>query len=159
MQALAENFVTLTCFEVGGGQYALDVSSVRAVVRWQPITPLPQAPALIQGVVDLRDAVIPVVDLGRVLRGQPVTPGNRTRLMVVAIDGLALGLVVDSVLDVRSVDVSCLEDPPALVTQAGYETARAVVRQANAPPVLVLSLENLLERVYRSAIQIEEAVA
>ena len=49
-------------------------------------------------------------------------------------------------------DVACLEDPPALATQAGYDLARAVVRRPDAEPMLVLSLEHVLERIYRSAL-------
>ena len=63
--AYAENHVTLGTFEVGGRVLAIDVAQMREVVRWQPVTPLPNAPALIEGVVDLRSSVIPVVDLGR----------------------------------------------------------------------------------------------
>jgi purine-binding chemotaxis protein CheW len=156
---LPENHVTLACFELKGGVYALDVSCVREVVRWQPVTPLPRAPALIQGVVDLRGSVIPVVDLAQVLRGEPIVPGPRTRIAVVEIDGLALGLVVDAALDVRAVDGATLGDPPALAVQAGYEAARAVVRRSDAPPILVLSLEHLLECVYRSRFHDGEAAA
>ena len=49
----SENQVTLGCFEVAGRTYALDVSQLREVVRWQPVTPLPNAPRLIEGVIDL----------------------------------------------------------------------------------------------------------
>lgn len=154
-----ENQVTLACFELAGSVYALDVSSVKEVVRWQPVTPLPRSPTLIQGVLDLRGSVIPVVDLGVVLHGEPVVPGARTRIAVVEVDGLVLGLVVDAALDVRGVDVASLGDPPALATQAGYEAARAVVRRADAAPILVLSLDHLLECVYRSALRDGEAAA
>jgi chemotaxis signal transduction protein len=55
-------------------------------------------------------------------------------------------------VDVISVESRSVDRPPALATQAGYEAVRAVVRRADAPPVLVLSLEHLLESVYRSAL-------
>jgi purine-binding chemotaxis protein CheW len=154
-----DNRVTLACFEVQGNTYALDVSSVREVVRWQAVTPLPRAPTLIQGVVDLRGAVIPIVDLAEVLRGEASLPGDATRIAVVEVDGLVLGLVVDAVLDVRAVEASALGDPPALATHAGYEAARAVVRRADAAPILVLSLDHLLECIYRSARRDEEVAA
>lgn len=156
---LHDNRVILGCFEVGGALYALDVASVREIVRWQSITPLPKAPSLIEGVIDLRDAVIPVVDLGRALRGVPIEPGPRTRIAVAEVDGMTLGLVVDAAVEVLSVEVGALGDPPAIAMQAGYDTARAVVRRAGAAPILVLSLEHILESVYRSALSQEEARA
>jgi chemotaxis signal transduction protein len=65
---------------------------------------------------------------------------------------MVLGLRVDAAVDVISVEVGSVDQPPALATQAGYEAVRAVVRRADAPPVLVLSLAHLLESVYRSAL-------
>jgi purine-binding chemotaxis protein CheW len=155
--AVGENHVTLGCFEVGGHTYALDVSQVREVVRWQPVTPLPNAPALIEGVIDLRGAVIPVVDLGRALGGAPVAQGARARIAVTEVEGLVMGLAVDAAIEVLSVDVANLDDPPQLATQTGYDVTRAVVRRANAEPILVLSLEHVLESVYRSALPGQEA--
>jgi purine-binding chemotaxis protein CheW len=147
-----DNRVTLGCFGVGGGVYAVDVTQVREVVRWQAVTPLPKAPALIEGVIDLRGAVIPVVDLGRALNGRRSEPGPDTRIAVVEVDGLVMGLVVDAAIEVLPVEVGSLEDPPALATQAGYDVTRAVVRRAGATPILVLSLEHVLESIYRSAL-------
>jgi purine-binding chemotaxis protein CheW len=150
--ASADSRVKLAAFRVGSAVYALDVAHVREVVRWQAVTPLPKAPRLIEGVIDLRGAVVPVVDLGRVLGAAAVTAGPGARILIVAEGGLVMGLAVDAALAVMSVDATELEDPPALATQAGYDAARAVVRRPNAAPVLLLSLEHILESVYRSAL-------
>ena len=152
-----DNRVTLAAFRVGSGVYALDVAHVREVVRWQSVTPLPNAPRLIDGVIDLRGAVVPVVDLGRVLGGPAVVAVPTARIAIVEENGLVLGLAVDAALEVISVDVTALEDPPALATQAGYDAARAVVRRPDQGPVLVLSLEYILESVYRSALTRSQA--
>jgi len=143
--------VTLGCFEVGGRIIALDVANVREVVRWQPVTPLPRSPELIDGVIDLRGALVPVVDLGRALNDCKVEPSMGTRIVVVETGGLVVGLTVDSAVEVLQVGAASLEDPPTLVTHAGYDVARAVVRRPDSEPIVVLSLEHLLESVYRSA--------
>lgn len=148
----AENTITLGCFEVGGRVCALDVTQVREVVRWSAPTPLPDAPELIDGVLDLRGAIVPVVDLGRALGLNPVTPGLAARIAVVEVEGMVMGLAVQAALEVVPVDVARLEDAPALATQAGYDLARAVVRRPDAEPMVVLSLEHVLERIYRSAL-------
>jgi purine-binding chemotaxis protein CheW len=157
--AFAENTITLGCFEVGGRTYALDVSQLREVVRWQQVTPLPNAPSLIEGVIDLRGAVIPVVDLGRALGVAAARPGLRARIAVVEVDGLVVGLAVDAAVEVLPVDVSRMDDPPALATHTGYDATRAVVRRPGAEPIPLLSLESLLERVYRSALPETEVPA
>lgn len=154
--SVQESRVTLGCFQVGDGIYALDVSQVREVVRWQAITPLPKAPELIDGVIDLRGVIVPVIDLGKALAGRPLVPSADTRIAVAEIDGLLMGLIVDAAIEVLQVDVSALEDPPALATQAGYDATRAVVRRRDASPILVLSLEHVLESVYRSALATPE---
>jgi len=155
--AYGENHVTLGTFEVAGRVLAIDVGHMREVVRWQPATPLPNAPALIDGVIDLRGSVVPVVDLGRALGGQPIQPGLSARIVVAEVDGLVMGLAVDAALDVLPVEVGRMDDPPSLATQTGYDAVRAVVRRPDAEPILVLSLDHLLESVYRSALGSAEA--
>jgi len=151
--------VTLGCFDVGGRAIAIDVANVREVVRWQPVTPLPRSPALIDGVIDLRGALVPVVDLGRVLNDCKAEPTIATRIVVAETDGLVVGLTVDSAIEVLQVGAASMEDPPAIATHAGYDAARFVVRRANAEPIVVLSLEYLLESVYRSALVTREDAA
>jgi purine-binding chemotaxis protein CheW len=154
-----ENEVTLGCFEVGGRLIAIDVLNVREVVRWQSVTPLPKSPALIEGVIDLRGALVPVVDLRRALDGRKVEQSIRTRIVVVETDGLVVGLVVDAAVEVLQVGAASLEDPPFLAMQAGYDTARAVVRRPGLEPIVVLSLDHLLESVYRSVLSDHENAA
>jgi purine-binding chemotaxis protein CheW len=144
--------VLLGCFRAAGGTVAIEVAQLRGIVRHATPTPLPGAPAEIEGVIDLRGRLVPVVDLGRALGGEPVRPGPRARIAIAELDGLWLGLAVDAALEILAVPASALCDPPALVAQAGCETTRSVVRRREAPPLPVLSLEHLLERLYRTAL-------
>jgi purine-binding chemotaxis protein CheW len=146
---------SLACFEVDSRLFALDVAYVREIVRMGEITPLPMSPDLIEGVVELRDGIVPVIDLGRALSGARCTVGPESRIAVLEYDDLVVGLIVERATDVLSVDAVALEDPPALATQAGYEAVRAVVRREGARPVLVLSVEYILESVYRSVLRSE----
>jgi len=142
----SENEVTLGCFEVGGRLIAIDVANIREVVRWQPVTPLPKSPALIDG-------------LARALDESKVEPTTGTRIVVAETDGLVVGLTVDSAVEVLQISATSMEDPPPLATQAGYDAARAVVRRPDSEPIVVLSLESLLEAVYRSALTTHEDAA
>jgi purine-binding chemotaxis protein CheW len=152
LETPSSNKVTLGCFEVGGRVIALDVAHVREVVRWQPVTPLPDSPRLIEGVIDLRGKVVPVVDLGRALSGSSVAVTHQSRIAVTEIDGLVVGFGVDAAVEVLQVDASSMEDPPSLATHAGYDAARAIVRRTGLDPIVVLSVEHLLECIYRSAL-------
>ncbi len=143
--------VCLACFEVCGRDYALDVTMVREIVRSREITPLPSAPALIEGVAELRGGIVPVLDLGRVLGNENSAVTNRSRIVVLECNGMVLGLLVDAATEVLSVDPAMLEDVPELATQTGYDVVCGVVRRPGVPPVMVLSVETILESVYRSA--------
>lgn len=144
--------ICLACFEAGGQSYALDVALVREIVRPQEITPLPNAPELIDGVVDLRGGLVPMLNLSRVLGGEASEITANSRIVVLDCDGLLLGLGVDAATQVLSLDPALLEDVPELAAQAGYNVVRAVVRQTDTAPIMVLSMEAILENVYRSAL-------
>ncbi len=151
--------VELACFEIADQLYGVDVLQIREIVRSQEVTPLPKAPELIEGVIDLRGKVIPVVDLGRALSRGRAASGDAARIAVVEIDELVFGLRVDAAVDVFSASAASVEEPPALATHSGYDAVRAVVRREGAPPVMVLSLEHILESVYRSSPLIVEEPA
>jgi purine-binding chemotaxis protein CheW len=150
VQPAAENRVELACLELRGQVFGVDVHQVREIVRGQEVTPLPKAPTLIEGVIDLRGMVVPVVDLGRALGGESLGSSPDERIAVLEIDGLRFGLRVQAAVDVLSLPAEAVHATPELASQAGYEAVRAVVRREEDSPVLVLSLENLLESVYRS---------
>ena len=129
-----------------------DAAERGQIVRSQDLTPLPKAPRLIEGVIDLRGVMMPVVDLGRALGEEPLEAGARTRVAVVEISEMTFGLRVEAAVDILSVHPGDLSEPPALAMHTGYDAIRAVVRRPGAPPVLVLSLEHLLESIFVSAI-------
>jgi chemotaxis signal transduction protein len=79
--------------------------------------------------------------------------------VVTETDGLVVGLTVDSAVEVLQVGAASMEDPPALATQAGYDAARAVVRRPDSEPIVVLSLEYLLESIHRSVLTTHEDAA
>jgi purine-binding chemotaxis protein CheW len=149
--------VELACFELDGTLYGVEVGQVREIVRPPPLVRLPHAPELIEGVVDLHGMVLPIVDLGRALGLALRTDPAHSRIAVLQVDDLMFGLRVAAAVDVLSLPAAQLEELPRLAAQAGYEAVRAVVRRNGARPLLVLSLEALLERVYRSARSAEEA--
>ncbi|MCL4684532.1 chemotaxis protein CheW [Myxococcota bacterium] len=150
--AFEEARIELACFEVHGQRYGIDVQQIREIVRAQTVTPLPRAPGLIEGVIDLRGAIIPVVDAGRALGREAIAESPKSRIVIVEVEGLVFGLRVDAAAEVIVVSGSEIGDAPPLVTHTGYETVRAVVRREGEPPTLMLSLEHLLESVYRSAL-------
>jgi purine-binding chemotaxis protein CheW len=143
--------VKLACFMIGDATYALEVECVREIVRMAKITPLPNAPELIEGVIDLRGNLIPVLDLARVLGRGEGQSDSRARVAVLDFSGLVFGLWVDSASQVLTLDASRLEDVPELASHAGYDAVSSIVRREGESPVMVLSLDSVIESIYRSA--------
>lgn len=144
--------VDLACFEVKQQIYAIEVEYVREIVRMMEITPVPNAPSLIEGVIDLRGTVIPVLDLVRALNSGTASTGTQARIVVLEVDRLVLGLWVDAATDVLTLDTHHMEDVPDLAAHAGYDAVRHIVRRENGPPIMVLAVERLVENIYRSAL-------
>lgn len=132
----------IACVEARGRVYGLDVHQVREIVRAVPAVPLPQAPSLVEGLVELRGGLLPLVDLGRALGGAPRGHDAAARIAVVEVQGVTVALRVDAALDVLAVDASEFSAPPALGRAQG--PLRGVVKRAEGSPVLVLGLEELL---------------
>lgn len=147
-----DSSVLLGCFEVGGHTVAIDVSQLREVVRHRAATPLPGAPASIEGVIDLRGTLVPVVDLARILVGTALREGPQARIAVAEVDGIAIGLAVDAAIQILSVRGGALGDPPALAVQSGCAATRAVLHRPDEAPIAVLSLEHVIESLYREAL-------
>ncbi len=143
--------VLLGCFEVAGLSVAIDVAQLREVVRYQPATPLPGSPASIEGVIELRGALVPVVDLGRLLGGQGLRAGPRSRIAVAEVGGMVLGLAVDAAIGIVAAPRGALGDPPPLAVGRDGAATRAVVRRSGEPPIAVLCLEHVVESLRRDA--------
>ncbi|HVP28392.1 MAG TPA: chemotaxis protein CheW [Myxococcota bacterium] len=137
----------LACFEVHENVFGIDVRRIRQIVRSAAITPLPGAPAWIEGVIDLRDAMVPVVDLGLALGAEPIARAARSRIAVVDVDGFVIGLRVGRALEVLSLEGRAIEPPPAIALQAGYDPVAALLRRDDGSPVLELALERLVARL------------
>jgi len=115
LDALAQ----LCTFRVGGEDYALDIMRLREIITPLPVTPVPRAPAFVEGVIRLRGDVIPVLDLRRRL-GLPVTsPTRKTKVLIVLVAGRRLGLVVDEVTEVLRIPRAEIRPAPGLVEGGG----------------------------------------
>lgn len=105
-------------FQLGREVYGLEILSVREIIGFQPITRVPRAPEFLRGVIDLRGRVVPVVDLRIKFGMAPVEATEQTVIIVVQCRfedrSLTMGLLVDLVLEVLTIDGARIEPPPDL---------------------------------------------
>ncbi|NGY06893.1 chemotaxis protein CheW [Solimonas terrae] len=135
MSALARKtdgeFARWVCFGLGSQEYGLPILQVHEVLRPLPIEPVPGAPDIVPGVVNLRGQVVTVIDLRRYLV-LPVTPiGTETRIVVVEHDGETFGLLVDRIGEVSKIALNAIKPVPTLHRQGNrYGFAGVVGRGA-----------------------------
>lgn len=113
--------IQVACFRLGEAVYAVDIMRIREIIRPQKLAALPKAPVFMEGVLNLRGAVIPVVDL-RKRFDMPAREDDRNRrLLILALAGRTLGIVVDEVTEVITVPVANLKPPPQVNHGVGAE--------------------------------------
>jgi len=113
--------IQVACFRLGEDIYAIDIMRIKEIIRPQKLAVLPKAPVFMEGVLNLRGAVIPVVDL-RKRFDMPVREIDRDRrLLIVALAGRTLGIVVDEVTEVITVPVVNIKPPPQVSQGVGAE--------------------------------------
>ncbi len=143
----AERFVVI---DVGGEPYALPIADVDEVVRLpDALTRVPRAPALVDGVMTLRGAVVPVVDAARRFGAAPAPAGARRRVVVVDVGGLKAGLVVDGVSEVLSAAPGELRPAPDLAGDEAGTFDRVVSVTRDGRLILVVSPHALLAKAER----------
>jgi len=106
----------LISFEIGGQEFCIDISVVREIRGWTPATAMPQTPDYIRGVINLRGAVMPVLDLRNRLGLGRTEPSSRHVIVVVQFESRMVGLLVDAVQETFMVDATLLQPPPAMDT-------------------------------------------
>lgn len=106
----------LVTFELFGEVFALPILDVREIIRITAITPVPQAPSFVEGVINLRGQIIPIVDLRKRFGLDTQTATEETRIIVVELgNGMVIGLIVDAVREVERIPSESILPPPALV--------------------------------------------
>jgi purine-binding chemotaxis protein CheW len=133
-------------FRVGSEEYGLPISCVSSIIRYERVTPVPRAPRAVQGVIDLRGRVIPVVDLGKRLFGTDFDPLPRSRIIVTESDGGEIGLAVDSATEVATFAADELMPTPAAAVAPDIADAFEAVVHLDERLVILLDLDRILPR-------------
>ncbi len=110
----------LVSFKLREEEFAVDILQVQEIIRLQDITNVPNAPDFVEGVINLRGRVIPIIDLRKRFALERVEHSKSTRIIVVMIDNVTVGLIVDEVSEVLRIPEDTVEPPPPIV--AGIES-------------------------------------
>ena len=110
----------LVICELGGERYGLDIGRVREIIRLAPITSIPSAPSYVEGCINLRGRIIPIVDLASRFGIPPTTRSRASRIVVADTAGTLVGLVVDGVSEVLMASDELIEPTPDVARGADY---------------------------------------
>lgn len=101
-------------FQLGGEEFGVNIHSVQEIVRVpEQLTRIPQAPPFLEGVINLRGSVLPVIDQRRRMGIEPRSQHDRQRIMVYLMNGVRTGFIVDSVTEVLRIDSKDISDTPS----------------------------------------------
>ena len=145
-QPAAGGMKELISFRIGAQEFCVDIMAIREIRGWTAATALPQSPAFVKGVINLRGAVLPIVDLASRLGFESTEASDRNVIIVAQIGEQVVGLLVDAVSDILTVTDDVIQPTPDVAS----ETAKSFIRGLIAMDGRMISLIGL-ERVLPDA--------
>lgn len=107
----------LIAFRIGEQEFCVDIMAVREIRGWTPATPLPRSPGYMKGVINLRGAILPIIDLGARFGLTASEPTARHVIMVAHVGGRLVGLLVDAVSDILQLSDTAIQATPDVASE------------------------------------------
>jgi purine-binding chemotaxis protein CheW len=143
--------IQLVSFRLAQEEYGIEITRVREIILMGAITRVPQTPAYVKGLINLRSTVIPVIDL-RIRFGLPECEAtDASRIMVVNVGGKTIGIVVDAVSEVLRVSTDQIAPPPPTVVSLGTEYLTGLVK-LEKQLLILLDIDKVLNESAREAL-------
>ena len=141
-------------FALNHEEYGIEVDKVQTIERLSPITRVPKTPAFIKGVINLRGAVVPVIDLRGRFNLEETEMNENSRIIVVAVNDIEVGFIVDSANDVIDIDTDQIDSPPEIVGGIRAKYLHGIAKLGEGRLLIMLNLNEVLNK--QEIIQLEE---
>lgn len=139
-----ENLLKLLCFKLADEEYAIDIMSMKEIVKLKEFTEVPRSPDFIMGIISLRGIIIPIFDLRKRL-GLDAKEYDRDTRIVIATDGSkSWGMIVDAVIQVITVPEESIEPTPAILSGISAEFISGISMYENTL-VIIMNIKNVLD--------------
>ncbi len=146
-----DEVLQLVTFRLGNEEFGVNIHELQEIIRMMPITRVPKAPPFVEGVVNLRGQVIPIIELRKRIGMTSTAHDKGTRIIVVQIDRKTVGFIVDQVGEVKRIPSRVVEPPPPIV--AGIESEYiSGVGKLEEHLLILLDLNRLLSEEERKAL-------
>ncbi len=141
-----EVLLQLVTFQLSDELYGIDIMDVKEIVPLQEIRTIPNAPSFVEGLYNLRGEIIPVINLHKRFHLRKALTGEGEELLsgfiIIDIDGMKLGVIIDKVERVISIDYKDIQPPPQMISGIGAEYIQGVVNQG-AGYLIILEIRKL----------------
>ncbi|TCU18836.1 chemotaxis protein CheW [Rhizobium sullae] len=117
----------LIAFRIGDQEFCVNIMSVREIRGWTPATAMPHSPGYMKGVINLRGAVLPIIDLSARLGMKPAEPSVRHVIIVAQVRRKVVGLLVDAVSDILTVTDDNIQPTPEISSDTERQFARGIL--------------------------------
>jgi purine-binding chemotaxis protein CheW len=131
-------------FSIGKENYGTEISHVTEIIGMQPITVVPELPTYIKGIINLRGKIIPVLDVRLKFKREPKEYNDRTCIIVVDIMDISMGMIVDEVSEVLSIEEENIVPPPSIKSGFNNRYVRAIGK-VGTEVKLLLDCDKLLK--------------
>lgn len=140
-----EKDIQVVGFRIGSETFGVRISNVREIVRVPEITSVPNAPDYLEGVINLRGKIIPVMDLRKRFGQTAIQSDKKNRILVVDLDGKLVGLIVNAASEVLKIPPSEIETPGSMLQEgeAGFVTG---VGKLNGRLIILIDLNKLFQK-------------
>lgn len=141
-----ENQLQLVTFQLGKETYGIDIMDVKEIQRLQETRPIPNAPSYVEGIFKLRNDIIPVVNLHKRFHIKKAEASEEDSILsgiiILDIDGMRIGIIIDRVARVVTVEYDQIQPPPQIISGIGAEYIQGVVRQEEGY-LIILNIRKL----------------
>ncbi len=134
----------LVIFKLGIESFGVEIATVESIIKMQTITRLPQAPSFVEGIINLRGKILPVVDLRKRLNIDLTEITKDSRMVVVALAGSTVAMVVDQVNEVLRINDDIVEVAPAISQSVDSRFIEGIAK-INEDLVILLNLSKVLD--------------
>lgn len=146
-----DNLLQLVTFKIADEEFGVEILAVQEIIRTMQITTVPRAPAFIEGVINLRGKVIPVIDMRKRFGLPLVERDSQTRIIVMELNQKIVGFLVDAVSEVLRIPAATVEAPPPVVAGIGSEYIKGVGKLDDRLLIL-MDLDSLLGKTDLSSV-------
>jgi purine-binding chemotaxis protein CheW len=147
--------VKVIVFQLKDEEYGIPVQQVRSIEKMQHITRVPRTAPYVKGVINLRGVVTPIIDLRTRFELEEHAYTDSTRMIIVALDQMEVGLIVDAANDVIDIPISSIEPRPEVVGNVEVEYINGVAK-VDKRLIILLNLEKVLTQQDENSLQTNE---